>query len=162
MFEINLFQRSIPMRKSIVIPLVAILIVAAALVAWKVTGTTETVNVTITQNLNEKGWYWTQYNLPADGELMVLTDWNEYRETEAFASSLANYGVNHGRVFFGNFCCGETIPQKYVFLPTDDLNAGVKTLVFFAKDGSIWTMPVPEELLTPKNGEITVQAVIYR
>jgi hypothetical protein len=65
-------------------------------------------------------------------------------------------------IFYGTFCCGETIPNKYVFLPTKDLNVGVKALVFFAKDGSVWVIDLPEALLTPKAGEVTTTATVYR
>lgn len=134
----------------------------AAYIGWTLSGKTEVTTVIITQNLNGDGWYWTQFNLPTGGKLMELSNKEGYEEYKALKDSMAMRANIHSRVFYGTFCCAQTIPGKYVFLPTQKLNAGVEALVFFAADGSVWVIPNSPALLTPKNGEIEVQAIIYR
>ncbi len=150
---------------SCVIPFGCVIIAVsliAAYMTWILSGTTETKAVTITRNLVRIGWYWTQYNLPPEGQLMVLTTKAEFEDYKALKEDMGLRANIHGKVFYGRFCCGETIPGKYVFLPTSELDKDVKQLVFFAADGSVWVIPNPPALLTPKDGELTVQATIYR
>lgn len=120
------------------------------------------VQVTINQNLEDEGWYWTQFNLPESGELFEKVDYTEYSYWNDASDSMANYRVTIHGIFYGTFCCAQTIPGKYVFLPTDDLNAGVDTLVYFGNDGSVWVIDVPSSLLTPVDGEVVTTATVYR
>ena len=116
--------------------------------------------VSIIKNLNEDGWYWTQFQLPSGGELMAKATFEEYRYWRDL--DLSRVVFLGWQPFFGQFCpCGETIPNKYVFLPREDPD--VSTLVFFSGDGSktVWEITVPLELQTPELGETTAQATIY-
>jgi hypothetical protein len=122
----------------------------------------EQVQVTINQNLEDNNWYWTQFNLPEGGELLEKVDYAEYVDWNNISDTMANFRVTvHGN-FYGTFCCAQTIPGKYVFLPTDDLNAEVDTLVYFGSDGSVWVIDVPGSLLTPVDGEVFTTAIVYR
>lgn len=122
----------------------------------------QNVQVTISQNLEDNGWYWTQFNLPEGGELLEKVNYDEYARWNNISDTMANYRISVHGIFYGTFCCAQTIPGKYVFLPTDDLNAGVDTLVYFGKDGSIWVINVPDSLLTPADGEVITTAIVYR
>lgn len=141
--------------------LIVLFTLAQFVVIYFATGTSEQREVTINLNLKEDGWYWVQFNLPENGELMVESDFWEYMDYFKFPS-LREFRENHGRVIFGTFCCAETISAKYVFLPTDDNWLNVSSLVFFAEDRSIWKIAVPESILTPQNGEVTTTAIILR
>jgi len=114
--------------------------------------------VGIIKNLEKDGWYWTQVQLPADGELLVKASLEEYLYwRDLHLSRVEILGWNS---FFGRFCCGETIPNKYVFLPLEDPQAS--QLIFFLDGGkAVWEIEIPEELQTPSQGEIITQATIY-
>ena len=115
--------------------------------------------VEIIKNINEDGWYWTQFQLPSGGELMAKASFEEYLYWRDL--DLSRVEILGWRPFFGQFCpCGETIPNKYVFLPLREPE--VSMLTFFSADGkTVWEIEVPEELHTPSEGETTTQANIY-
>ncbi|MCJ7792765.1 MAG: hypothetical protein MUP45_02210 [Candidatus Marinimicrobia bacterium] len=115
--------------------------------------------VGIIKNINEDGWYWTQFQLPSGGELMAKASLEEYLYWRDL--DLSRVDILGLTPFFGRFCpCGETIPNKYVFLPLQ--NPEDSMLTFFSDDGkTVWEIEVPEELQTPERGELTTQATIY-
>jgi hypothetical protein len=117
--------------------------------------------ITINMNLEDDDWYWTQLNLPTGGQLMGKASLEEYLDYKSFYDGLARFDSSWLNLFFATYCsCGETIESKYVFLPTEDLD--VETLVFFADDGRVFVIDVPEEIRTPQEGEIAVKVKIYR
>jgi hypothetical protein len=123
---------------------------------------TEHTSIEITQNLEEDGWYWTQFILPSGGELMGEITLQEQRSVLPGARKTITRSKFKGTLFVGKFCCGETITQQYVFLPTDDVVGDYDNLVFFAEDGSVWRIPVPEEIRTPAEGMVTTTATVYQ
>jgi len=112
-------------------------------------------------NLEDDGWYWVQFHLPADGELSALITKQTYDDYlhDGF-EMLVDKGTVGKNTFYGNFCCGETIPERYVYLPTDDSNEGVTQLVYFAKD-YILVIDIPAEIMTPQNGTTQANATKY-
>ncbi len=155
------------MRRVWIVVGIAFLLTVAA-VLWVSTGTTESVDVLITRNVDPSGWYWVLYHLPTGGHLNTQINWREYRGYGILPLLLRNK-VNHGRVFYGSLCCGEIESNSYVYLPTAEMNVGVQNLIFFDKDGSVWIIPVPEQLLSPEwmlpspeFRKIIVPATIYR
>jgi len=116
--------------------------------------------VGIIKNLEKDGWYWTQFQLPSGGELMTKTSFEGYRYWQDL--DLSRVEFLGWQPFFGRFCpCGETIPNKYVFLPREYPDN--PTLVFFPDDGSktVWEIEIPPGLQTPEPGETIAQATIY-
>lgn len=120
----------------------------------------EETQVVVSMKIEDDGWYWTQVHLPSGGELLAETSVSEY--WDRFNNKMERrFGVKIGKIFLGKYCgCMETQDSKYVFLPA--YYHGIETLIFFAEDGSIWLIEVPEEIKTPQIGEMKLEAKVYR
>ena len=146
----------------ITVSLVVVVVVVVAVVAVRNDiEKVDVVDVIVTQNLESNGRYWTQFNLPPGGDLMKRANYSEYNEAHRFYSSLGRRKITIHGIFYGTFCCAETRPKKYEYLPTDKVNEGVTTLIFFADDSSVWIISIPITILTPGNGETITTATIY-
>jgi hypothetical protein len=145
------------MKKCLVVVGVFMALITVLGLLWWATGDSYITPVEIILNLEDDGWYWTQFCLPENGELMVQTELEQCLSLD-IPRILVRAGVNHGRFFCGYFCCGETIEGRYVYLPDPNEE---KTLVFFAEDGSIWQIFVPEAIFTPQEGRLSTKAIVY-
>jgi hypothetical protein len=129
----------------------------------------QNITVKISMNLDKDNsenapWYWTQLHLPPHGELMLLSSQEEYdkywkKDGEASIASIFKTRQRNGVKYIGMFCCAETIPERYVFIPKDGLDRD--KLLFFAPDDKVWIIPIPETLRTKQKGEISTIAEVY-
>jgi len=114
--------------------------------------------VKVSMEFLEDDYYFVQFHLPK-GQLMSTTTNEEWEgDTKSVKHLLPRKEKIGGVSFFGAFCGG----GNGILVQSRVNSEDYRDLIFFAEDGSIWTIHYPDEVLCRQVGEITTPAAILR